>query len=120
MEGYSMVQQFLRIGAHAFLAGNSKVRKNVPPYVKAARDPLSYIGVNTIGLSRRGFKPETIKQIEDIYRLLFVMGTSIPTALKAIEEELPDTIEKRNIVDFISNSPNGIMKGPKSSLKEEA
>ena len=118
MEGYSMVQQFIRIGAHAFLGGSSKVRKNVPPYVKAAREPLSYIGVNTVGLSRRGFKPEVIKQIEDIYRLLYVMGTSIPTALKAIAIEIPDSQEKQNIIDFINNSPNGIMKGPLSSLKE--
>lgn len=118
MEGYSMVQQFIRIGAHAFLAGSSKVRKNVPPYVKAAREPLSYIGVNTVGLSRRGFKPEVIKQIEDIYRLLYVMGTSIPTALKAIEAEIPNSAEKQSIIDFINNSPNGIMKGPLSSLKE--
>ena len=118
MEGYSMVQQFIRIGAHAFLGGSSKVRKNVPPYVKAAREPLSYIGVNTVGLTRRGFGPETIKQIEDIYRILYVMGTSIPTALKAIEVEIPESPEKRNIIDFINNSPNGIMKGPLSSLKE--
>lgn len=118
LEGYSMVQQFIRIGAHAFLAGSSKVRKNVPPYVKAAREPLSYIGVNTVGLTRRGFKPNVIKQIEDIYRLLYVMGTSIPTALKAIEVEIPESQEKNNIIDFINNSPNGIMKGPLSSLKE--
>jgi UDP-N-acetylglucosamine acyltransferase len=118
MEGYSMVQQFIKIGAHAFLAGNSKVRKNVPPYVKAAREPLSYIGVNTVGLSRRGFKPETIKNIEDTYRLLYVKGTSIPTALKAIEEEIPESEEKKHIIDFINNSPDGIMKGPVSRLKE--
>jgi UDP-N-acetylglucosamine acyltransferase len=118
MEGYSMVQQFIKIGAHAFLAGSSKVRKNVPPYVKAAREPLSYIGVNTVGLSRRGFKPEAIKQIEDTYRILYVMGTSIPTALKSIELEIPESKEKHNIIDFINNSPNGIMKGPLSSLKE--
>jgi len=118
MEGYSMVQQFIKIGAHAFLAGSSKVRKNVPPYVKAAREPLSYIGVNTVGLSRRGFTPETIKQIEDTYRILYVMGTSIPTALKSIELEIPASKEKQSIIDFIKNSPNGIMKGPLSSLKE--
>lgn len=118
MEGYSMVQQFIRIGAHAFLAGSSKVRKNVPPYVKAAREPLSYIGVNVVGLTRRGFKPETIKNIEDTYRLLYVKGTSIPTALKAIEDEIPESEEKKHIIDFINNSPDGIMKGPLSSLKE--
>jgi len=118
MEGYSMVQQFIRIGMHSFLGGSSKVRKNVPPYVKASRDPLSYIGVNTVGLSRRGFSAETIKQIEDTYRLLYVMGSNIATALKAIETEIPESEEKRHIIDFINNSPDGIMKGPVSRLKE--
>jgi len=118
MEGYSMVQQFIHIGAHAFVAGSSKVRKNVPPYVKAARDPLSYIGVNVIGMTRRGFKTETIKNIEDTYRLLYVKGTSIATALKVIEHEIPQSPEKQHIIDFINNSPDGIMKGPISSLKE--
>src|ERR1700722_13149466 len=99
MEGYSMAQHFIPRGAHAFLAGNSKARKNVPLYVKAAREPLSYIGVNTVGLSRRGFKPETIKNIEDTYRLLYVMSTSIPTAVKAIETEIPESEEKRHIID---------------------
>lgn len=112
MEGYSMVQQFIRIGAHAFLAGDSKVRKNVPPYVKAAREPLSYIGVNTVGLARRGFSPEVIGQIEDIYRHLYVKGVSIATALKDIEAHIPDSPEKAHIVKFIQESENGIMKGP--------
>lgn len=112
MEGFSMVQQFIRIGAHAFLAADSKVRKNVPPYVKAAREPLSYIGVNTVGLIRRGFAPERIAQIEDIYRILYVKGITIPTALKEIEATVPDSPEKTHIVEFIQASENGIMKGP--------
>jgi UDP-N-acetylglucosamine acyltransferase len=118
LEGYSAVQQFIKIGAHAFLAGGSKVRKNVPPYVKCAREPLSYIGVNTIGLVRRGFSPETIKQIEDTYRLLYVKGSSIPNALKHIETDIPDSPEKAHIIQFIQESTNGIMKGPIRSIKE--
>jgi UDP-N-acetylglucosamine acyltransferase len=112
MEGYSVAQQFIRIGAHAFLAGDSKVRKNVPPYVKAAREPLSYIGVNTVGLSRRGFSNEIIAQIGDIYRHLYVKGVTIPTALKDIEASIPDSPEKAHIIKFIQGSENGIMKGP--------
>lgn len=112
MEGFSMVQQFIKIGAHAFLAADSKVRKNVPPYVKAAREPLSYIGVNTVGLSRRGFSNEIIGQIEDIYRHLYVKGVTIPTALKDIEEHIPNSPEKAHIIKFIQESENGIMKGP--------
>lgn len=118
LEGYSAVQPFIKIGAHAFCAGDSKVRKNVPPYVKCAREPLSYIGVNAVGLTRRGFSAETIKQIEDTYRLLYVKGSSIATALKHIEAEVPDSPEKAHIVKFIQDSPNGIMKGPILSVKE--
>ncbi len=112
LEGYSAVQQFIKIGAHAFCAGDSKVRKNVPPYVKCAREPLSYIGVNSVGLTRRGFSAEIIKQIEDTYRLLYVKGASIPTALKQIESEIPASKEKEHIIQFIQESVNGIMKGP--------
>lgn len=120
LEGYSAVQQFIKIGAHSFLAGGSKVRKNVPPYVKAAREPLSYIGVNTVGLSRRGFSSETIGQIEDIYRHLYVKGVSIPTALKDIETHIPDSPEKAHIIQFIQESENGIMKGPVRTKETEA
>jgi len=115
MEGCSVAQQFIRIGAHAFLAADSKVRKNVPPFVKAAREPLSYIGVNTVGLSRRGFSNEIIGQIEDIYRHLYVKGVTIPTALKDIEEHIPNSPEKAHIIKFIRESENGIMKGPARS-----
>jgi UDP-N-acetylglucosamine acyltransferase len=118
LEGFSAVQPFIKIGAHSFLAGDSKVRKNVPPFVKCAREPLSYIGVNTIGLTRRGYSPEIIKQIEDTYRLLYVKGSSIANALKQIEAEIPDSKEKKHIIDFILNSENGIMKGPISRVKE--
>ncbi|MFB6258712.1 MAG: acyl-ACP--UDP-N-acetylglucosamine O-acyltransferase, partial [Flavobacteriales bacterium] len=76
LEGLVAVQQFLRIGAHAFVAGASLVRKNVPPFVKAAREPLSYTGVNRIGLKRRGFSDETIATIEQIYRLLYVQNSN--------------------------------------------
>jgi|SRR6185312_1947299 len=112
LEGYSAVQQFIHIGAHTFVAGGSKVRKNIPPYVKCAREPLSYIGVNSVGLTRRGFSAETIKQIEDTYRILYVKGASITTALKQIEAEIPASAEKDHIVKFIQASENGIMRGP--------
>lgn len=112
LEGQSGVQPFIKIGAHAFLAGDSKVRKNVPPFVKCAREPLSFIGINTVGLTRRGFSPEIIKQIEDTYRILYVKGISIPNAIKQIEAEIPDSKERQHIIRFIQESENGIMKGP--------
>ncbi len=110
-EGLVAVQQFIRIGAHSFIAGGSLVRKNVPPFVKAAREPLSYVGVNSVGMKRRGFAQESIKLIEDIYRVLFVKGYGITTALQIVEEEIPGSSEKQAILDFVRNSDNGIMKG---------
>ncbi|HOM90941.1 MAG TPA: acyl-ACP--UDP-N-acetylglucosamine O-acyltransferase, partial [Bacteroidia bacterium] len=80
LEGLVAVQQFVHIGAHSFIAGGSLVRKNVPPFTKAAREPLSYIGINNIGLRRRGFSNEDINQIQDIYRILFVQNSNIKKA----------------------------------------
>ena len=111
IEGYTAIQQFITIGAHSFLAGASKVRKNVPPFVRVARDPLQYIGVNTVGLSRRGFDKEVINQIEDIYRLIFVRGHNITNALELVEQEIPDTEIRKQIINFIRSSQDGIVKG---------
>lgn len=111
LEGLVAVQQFIKIGAHAFIAGGSLVRKDVPPFVKAGREPLSYIGVNSVGLRRRGFSADTIQHIQDIYRLLFVRGFNVTKALQFIEAELPASAERDNIVTFIRNSKEGVMKG---------
>ncbi len=111
LEGYSAIQQFIVIGAHSFIAAGSKIRKNVPPFIRVARDPLQYIGVNTVGLSRRGFEKETINQIEDIYRLIFVRGHNVSNALELVEQEIPDTETRKQIVSFIKSSQDGIVKG---------
>ena len=111
IEGMGAIQQFVTIGAHSFLAGDSKVRKNVPPYIRVAREPLQYIGVNTVGLTRRGFDKETINQIEDIYRLIFVRGHNITNALELVTKEIPDSTIKNQIVEFIKHSTDGIIKG---------
>lgn len=115
LEGLVAVQQFTRIGAHSFIAGGSKVRKHVPPFVKAAREPLSYVGINTIGLKRREYSPEQIKNIEDIYRILFVRGYSLSKSLEVIEHELPQSKEKDQILTFVRHAESqGIMKGFRS------
>lgn len=111
LEGLVAVQQFIRIGMHAFIAGGSLVRKNVPPYVKAAREPLSYAGVNTIGLKRRSFSNDQIQHIQEIYRILFVKGYNTTRALKVIEDKVKATPERNNILTFIRNADPGIMKG---------
>ncbi|MCC7301642.1 MAG: acyl-ACP--UDP-N-acetylglucosamine O-acyltransferase [Bacteroidia bacterium] len=111
LEGYVGVSQFVRIGAHSFVSGQTGVRKNVPPFVKAAREPLSYVGVNSVGLRRRGFSNESILAIEDIYRTLYVRGHNVSNALSIIEQEAPESPEKAQILEFIRSSRDGIMRG---------
>ncbi len=111
LEGMAAVQQFVKIGAHSFITGGSLVRKNVPPFVKAAREPLSYIGINSVGLRRRGFSNEIILQIEDIYRTIYVRGYNVSNALAIVEQEAPASKEKEQIIKFCRESVNGIIRG---------
>ena len=104
IEGQVGVQQFVRIGRHSFIAGGSLVRKSVPPYIRAAREPLSYIGVNRIGLQRRGYSIETINAIHEIYRILFVKGLNITNAVTEIEASVPVSNERDEVIRFISNT----------------
>ena len=87
------------------------VRKDVPPYVKAAREPLSYVGINSVGLRRRGFSPEKIREIQNIYRIIFQKKYNITQALSIVEAEMEATPERDEILDFIKNSSRGIMRG---------
>ncbi len=112
IEGVVAIQQFIRVGQHSFIAGGSLVRKNVPPFIKAAREPLSYAGVNTIGLRRRGMANETIAHIEDVYRMIYVHNNNMSRAIHAAEMELPNTAEKEMILEFIRSSDKGIIRGP--------
>lgn len=109
--GACAVQQFSKIGAHAYIGGGSLVRKDVPPYTKAAREPLAYAGVNTVGLRRRGYTTEKIAEIQEIYRYLFLKGLNNSKALDLIERELPKSTERDYIVSFIKDSERGVMKG---------
>lgn len=109
--GMTAVHQFVKIGAHAFISGGSLVRKDVPPFVKAAREPLSYVGVNSVGLRRRGYTDVQINQILDIYRVLFIKNSNITKALNLVEAELPATDSRDWIVSFIRDSVRGVMKG---------
>ena len=112
IEGMCGLQQFIHVGEHSFIAGMSQVRKDVPPFVRVAREPLTFAGVNAIGLRRRGTSDETVKIIEDIYRNLFILNNSIPSGVAVIEKEIPDCEEKRKVLDFIKKSERGIIKGP--------
>jgi UDP-N-acetylglucosamine acyltransferase len=111
LEGLAAVQQFVSIGAHAFITGGALVRKNVPPFTKAAREPLQYVGINSVGMRRRGFTNETILEVEDIYRTLYVKGYNVTNAISVIEQEAPASKEKDQILNFIRESKDGIMRG---------
>ncbi|MCX4264515.1 acyl-ACP--UDP-N-acetylglucosamine O-acyltransferase [uncultured Duncaniella sp.] len=109
--GGSLVHQFCHIGAHVMLQGGALVNKDIPPYVKAAREPISYTGINTIGLHRRGFSSEAIARIQDIYRILYASGLNVTEAIARIEAEMEPTAERDFILSFIRNSQRGIIRG---------
>jgi UDP-N-acetylglucosamine acyltransferase len=109
--GASALHQFVKVGAHVMLSGGSLVRKDVPPFTKAAREPLAYAGINTVGLRRRGFTSEKITEIQEIYRYIFLKGLNNKKALEAIETSIAASEERDYILNFIKSSERGIMKG---------
>lgn len=111
MGGLSAVHQFGKIGKHVMISGGTLVRKDIPPYIKVAREPMSYAGINSVGLRRRGFNNEKIFEIQKIYRYLFQMKMNVTQASAIIEKEMLPTAERDEILEFIKNSPRGIVKG---------
>jgi UDP-N-acetylglucosamine acyltransferase len=109
--GGCLVHQFTRIGSHVMIQGGSKIGKDVPPYITAGREPLSYAGINSIGLRRRGYTNEQIRDIQDVYRYIYQSGMNTSHAAERVEAELPATNERDEILLFIKNSPRGIIKG---------
>ncbi len=111
MGGGTLIHQFCRIGKHVMIQGGSKVTKDVPPYVTAGREPIQYAGVNSIGMRRREFSNEKIGEIQEIYRHLFQSGMNTTNALEMIEKEVAPSEERDEIVNFVANSPRGLIKG---------
>lgn len=109
--GMTGMHQFVRVGAHAMVAGGSMVRKDVPPYVLAGKEPLSYIGINSTGLRRRGFSSDTIHAIQDIYRIIYQGDMNITQAVAHIEAEFAPSVERDTIIEFVRSSSRGMMRG---------
>lgn len=109
--GAAAVHQFVNIGSHAMVSGGSLVRKDVPPFTKAGREPLSYAGINSVGLRRRGFTNEKIAEIQEIYRYVFLKGLNNSKAIDLIEVEMTPSKERDEVLNFFRNSDRGIMKG---------
>lgn len=117
--GMAAAIQFSRIGAHSYIAGGTEIIKDVPPFIKAGRVPLSYAGVNSVGLQRRGFSSEKINSILEIYRIIYLRGYNISQSIECIEKTIPDSDEKREILDFIKNSKKGVLKLASKDVLEE-
>lgn len=114
--GMSAVHQFTKIGKHALVAGGTLVRKDIPPFVKAARTPVSYVGINSIGLRRRGFDNKKLLEIQNIYKCLYQKNLNVSQALDLVERELEPTPERDEIIQFINDSSRGIMRGYNANL----
>jgi len=109
--GMTAVHQFCHIGAHVMLSGGSLVGKDVPPYIKAGRNPLSYVGINSIGLRRRNYTNEKIREIQDIYRYIYLKGFNTTQAVEIIEAEMAASPERDEILLFVKDSKRGIIRG---------
>jgi UDP-N-acetylglucosamine acyltransferase len=108
--GMAGAPQFSRIGAHTYIAGHTVINKDVPPFIKAGRVPISYAGVNSVGLQRRGFSNETINSILEVYRTIYNKGLNTSQALEFVQQQLPASLEKDSIVAFVKESKRGIIK----------
>ena len=108
--GLAGAHQFTRIGAHTYVAGHTVIRKDVPPFVKAAREPMAYMGLNIVGLQRRNFPKEKIQAISQIYHILFIENHTTSTSIKLITEKVPDSEVKAEILQFVQSAKTGIIK----------
>jgi UDP-N-acetylglucosamine acyltransferase len=117
--GLAGAAQFSKIGAHTYIAGHSIINKDVPPFIKAGRVPLCYVGINSVGLQRRGFTSEKINDILEVYRHIYTNGLNITQALENIENTISSNPEKEEIVNFIKGSKRGIIKASAKEIIDE-
>ena len=107
----TLVHQFSRIGKHVMIQGGSRVGKDIPPYIMVGREPITYSGVNIVGLRRRGFTNEQISIIQEIYRSLYQSGMNNTNATKHIDSIIAECNEKQEVLSFVVNSQRGIVRG---------
>ena len=112
--GISAIHQFVKIGSYCMISGGSLVRKDVPPFIKVAKEPLTFIGINSIGLNRKGFSEETILEIQNMYRHIFQSNLNYSQAINKIEQEYKSSKARDSIIQFFRQSERGIIKGQKN------
>lgn len=108
--GGSLVHQFTHIGSHVMIQGGSRINKDIPPYAIIAREPIAFCGINSVGLNRRGYTAEQIHTIQEVYRIINNSGLNTTQAIEKIIAEIPQSVERDLIVDFVKNSARGIVK----------
>jgi UDP-N-acetylglucosamine acyltransferase len=108
VSGLSVIHQFVRIGAYSYTGGGSRVAMDIVPYIKVAGNPPVVNGLNTVGLQRNGFSPESIGVLKQAYRLLFRSELNVAQAVERIRQEVPATDEIKHLLDFIESSERGI------------
>jgi UDP-N-acetylglucosamine acyltransferase len=118
LSGMAGAHQFTHIGEHTYIAGHTVIRKDVPPFIKAAREPLCYMGINIVGLQRRGFSKEKINEISDIYHVLFVEKNTTSGAVESIEKSFDSSAVKEQILGFINGSKIGIIRRPSKTATD--
>jgi UDP-N-acetylglucosamine acyltransferase len=111
LEGKVAAQQFVHIGRHAFIGGASLVRKDVPPFIKSAREPMTFAGVNSVGLRRRGFTDDEVRTIEDVYRSIYIQSSNMSKGMQNVKETFPESALKDEIILFIESSDKGVIRG---------
>jgi UDP-N-acetylglucosamine acyltransferase len=111
LEGKVAAQQFVHIGKHTFIGGASLIRKDIPPYIKAAREPLTFVGVNSIGLRRRGYSDDVVREIEDIYRILYVQNSNLSKGIENVKSMIKDSQISQEILSFLETSDKGVIRG---------
>lgn len=108
--GMTAIHQRMRVGAYSMVGSKSIVRKDVPPFVKVAREPLRYCGVNVVALQRNGFRPEQCTAIQESYRWIYRSNQPLPEALQSVEQFVPSGAERNAILSFIRSSNKGIVR----------
>lgn len=108
--GGSLVHQFCHLGKGIMLQGGALVNKDIPPYVKAAREPISFVGLNVIGLTRRGYTKDQINTLQEVYRILYLSDLNVTNAVNLILETLPQSDLRDEVVSFVQNSQRGIIR----------
>lgn len=109
--GSTVAHQFSRIGKHAMVGGGSKINKDIPPFAMIGHDPIAFVGVNRVGLLRRGYSEAQVDLIKSIYDTLYNSGLNVSDALKKIESDFPASPERDEILNFIRSSKRGIVRG---------